>query len=734
MSTPTLPGAPPWEDEGQAPAIQTSKNETNSWEDFKAQIPKLVEHMKWLDQKLQERRQWLRTWAWPRYYHDAKRFDMRTEAERRTGSRPFFLDPQAFATIQSLATQCTADVLSVSPNFIARGRGVEDQAETQIERLVNYDMTELNPSSEWIETCLERACVQGMNIMSMRNVHEAATLNVEPRAWDQQLFDEAVSAASKAFGPPPGAPAAFARWRADVFERSGGKLRVPAPPVGGKVSMIRRSGPIIKHEELDMVTWDPSEPTIEHQQRVYKRSLVLRSVLLAEAKRRPDLWDEEAIRKCPARSTGGEHMGQTGIEIHSEYLRSLRIKPNFAEDPYYKDAILVYQTFAPLDDGGIRYAAIGNESIPLTKSPEEYLYHVPMLPFFGMQNVRTPGASIGISEYEPAASVIEHLDAVQSQRLYWMMLQLFQPFVVNTEEAAKKLENMEPGKVIVADPELDKWRLLFTSDNGRSILSDQPVFADNALAGLRALTDLASGVYGPGRGEPAPMNRVTGAEFTGRQSGADVRRRSRLWRLGVTSCRHMIPFALALRYQFSEPSHVANISGGDPLAMLSTDNLLEAIQEDYLLTAAVIDPNAPLTIQQLREAVKMAGELGLLKPGGKASIELFTQQLQALRVRNVTEIGRLVSADVEEEQKKTDEVGQLKQQLEQAQADMKAMQAQNDALRKRVVPEIPPAADLDAELRVIEAQAQQAEQGPPQPAGPGGGPPEMAPPPEEQMA
>lgn len=697
--------------------IATSKTAGTPWSAHLAKIPKMLEEYGWLREKMTNRKKQIRRWN-SRFLHDESVFDERTEKQRST--QPFMLDPHVYTNIMAMVTHLVDQFMASSPQLKVRGRGYEDQGDAAIERLLQYDLTESNPAAEWVGSTFRRAAIGGLAINRMRYVEEYDTITPRPGETDSAAdadYRASVEEATKSVGPPPSHAdpdthvAQYSQWEQAVRAKTG--RPVARTPVTAPERIARRIGTIIDPVPLDDFEWDPSIATIEDQPCVWTCTYPRRDVLLAMADAAPDVWDRAAIESLPREGTKDI---KSGSEIKKAQMAALDVKDDGGCNPFYDDVICLKERWAPRESI-FRYVPIGNDNKPLTKDPNFYPFNVSRSPFFGFFNVPTDGASVGISEYQPNGLMNDWLDKLQSMQLYWMALRIFTPMAVASGSNLKQIleDNCVPGGIVEVD-DFDDIRPLFEK------FGQEAGIAENALQVMRSSLDRATGINETTRGEQATLNRVTGAEFLGRQGSMQVRMKDRLYRFGTT-LGNMARFDCALRYQFGARDHLKNIAGLDPFMGYNRNVLLPAISSDYIFTPASASAEGGLQAQQIGELAKFLGTVGGLVPGGGGMMQLVARYLQAMRIPGADELAKALQGDAKLGQQMQQLQGQVKQLTESS----KLIQAQNDALRAKLPVPVPPAQELDAEMKALApAEGEQPAEGQPgqppqgQPAPPAG--------------
>lgn len=682
-------------------AIQTSRR-PSPWTSagLKQKIEKLAKQFDAWDQRLRPRKEQIRTWT-KRFLHDHAAFDKRTEKERAT--RPFLLDPHVYTNVMAMSTHLLDQFMSSAPQIKVLGRGYEDQGDAALERVQQYDLCERNPAPLWVGSTLRRGAVAGLAINRLRWVEKRDRFKYVPDQFADAEFDGDVEASREEFGPPPTEPGAFEEWRRMVRAKSGRAIRPPA--IEREISVMTDVGPTIDAVNPDDFVWDP-DVEIEDGA-VWYRTFPRRDTLLALAKAYPDVWDADAIRRLPKESSRGE---RSGSDLRKATLEALGVTPG--DDPYSDDIVMLRQRWAPREPE-LRYVAIGNEGTPLTRDPEHYPFIVGRHPFFSYYNVPTDYASIGISEYQPNGGMSDWLDNLQSVQLFWMALRAFTPMAVMSGSNLKeKLESALVPLGIIELDDFDDVRPLFEKFNA------EPQFAEQWLASCRNAIDRATGINEMTRGEPATVNRVTGYEIGARQGAMQARMKDRLYRFGVTMSR-MARFNAVLRYQFGKREDLVNIAGLDPFTSYNPETFWHGMQTDYVFTPASASAEASLQAQQVVELIKMLGGMGALVPGGQLMVELVMRALQAMRVPGAGEAAKMLKGDINIQT----QLQQAAQQTQQLQQQLAAVQKENDALRKKLTPPVPPAQELQAELDALgRGPAQEGESG----AGAGGAEAEQA--------
>lgn len=654
------------------------------------------------------------------------------------------ISPHGFINEQAQTQAMSNLIAEASPPFKARGWQLEDvPTESPLESLVNYEFAVLNPVTEWVRDTFTRGFVQGIAPLKARYLNEGFDINMLPRQWDIERFQQRLKAAlqlvreaqsrgdAEARNPPglnndgslnpvafsekyqQGTMQAFAQWAAGVFERYG--IEVPMPPVGRTQRVARHVGLDISHVELCDIAWDPRIGTMRRQKRVFQRLVGDKYEILESCRRQ----NERAVRdgRKPPFDLDAIEALQPGLTVRGvgypdvgEYTRNLMQWLGINEDPIrnpaLKNAIDILEVWEPADSLGRSYWCwIGQRSEPLTREGY-YPLPIPVHPYACFVNIPTPGQLVGKSDYDIHAQSHDHLDTMRGYQADYVALAVGQPII-------RKGGSGSPGRALEIRP-----FEVFDEDEG--IQYGQALNFQAQLQGiaeytalLKAEIDQGMATSGAGRGEDAPLARVGVGEVQLRAANQNNRPRDKMHRLGTMCSRDLIPLGIMLVWQFGHPDHVMNVAGADPFELMATDTLWPAMQANHIVMPAALISEAALAVQQFQETIKVAKESGCLVQGGKAAIAILGRLMSLQRIQGAEQVLALMRQDLDEAEQK----GGAQQQLQQSQQQLQAVQSENDKLRAKIG--VPSAQELQAEIDAINAG-----QAPP-PGGPG---PEGAPP------
>lgn len=674
--------------------------------------------------------------------------------------------PHGFINEEATVTAMSNLMVEASPPFRARGWQLEDiPTETPLEALANLEFAILNPLAEWARATMTRGFVQGCAPIKIRYQNNPVAMNLTPRSWDLKRFEQRLALArdvieqerakgdAEAQDPPgivkdpetgqarmhplaindSGMMQKFAQWAALMAERY--NVEVPMPPVsrrqivgGGHVGLK-----IDQIEKCDIL-WDVRIPTMREQKRVYQRLVVDKLEYATRCKKenerakregRVEPFDLQAIESLqPGIAAIGTSFGNVGL-LQQALLQALEIDSGQQTDPAYAKAIEIIEVWEPSDALGNPYwCHIGQRDKALTREGH-YPLPVPTHTYVCYENIPTPGFLVGISEYQIHQASHDHLDTMRGLIADGYALGVGQPIV-------------RRGGLGIAGRDLE-FRPFTILDDDEGVTYEMPYKPNEQLNYAVEYTQLLKGEIDQGmgtgsvqRGESADLARVGVGEVQLRAQNQANRTRARMHIFATMCSRDAIPLGMMQVYQFGDPDHVRNVAGGTPFEaeeLMATDNIMAGMVANHLVMPAALIVESALDVQQLQEAIKLGGELGLLVPAKKAAVSVFGRLLTRQRVQGGEQILALMAQDLEEqkgEQSKDQQLQQAQQQLAEKDSKIKAVQAENDKLRARVAPiPLPPMLEMEAELEAIKAGAQPPVQAPP-------GPDEETPP--EQMA
>lgn len=640
----------------------------------------------------------------------------------------YILNPHGFVNERAQTTAMVNLICEASPMFKARGYHEEDiPTESPLESLDNYHFAVLNPAIEWIGDTFTRGFIQGIAPLKAAYVNDSYPINILPRAWDIKRFESGLKAArdvieeerargDKEAQDPPGirpdgtaavddaAMGQFSQWAGSMKQKYG--VNVPMPPVGMKRRMYRDVGLKLAHIELFDLLWDPKIPTMRDQRRVFQRMVADKRAVLERAKKenerarfekRPEPFNLRAIATMAEGITfQGSSMSATNLQ--ERLMQLYGINTSQTNDPSMKHAVEIIEAWEPSTG---TWCWIGQRQDALTNYGC-YPLMAPVHPYAAFINIPTPGQLVGKSHYDIHAPSHEHLDTMRGYIADYYALMVGQPLARTTlggmGDTGRKLE-IRPFETFDAEPGEEYKTLYDFSSQLDGALQYSQLLKGELDQGM-AIDDVT-------RGQSAQINRVGVGEVQLRAQNQQNRQRFMLYTLSTMCSRDLIPLGNLLIYQFGDPEHIRQAAGGmpfEPEEMMASENLWPGLMANHMVMPTAMMAEAALAIQQIQETMKVAGSMGILVQGGKAALAFLSRLMSMQRMQGVEQVIQLATQDLDEAKKAADSAGQL----QKSQADLAAVQKQADALRLKLG--IPSAEELNAEIQVIEAEKQAADQ------------------------
>src|SRR6185503_11462768 len=131
----------------------------------------------------------------------------------------------------------------------------------------------------------------------------------------------------------------------------------------------------------------------------------------------------------------------TAAQEQQEILDALGITEEPSNDPYYNDGVELLEFTQPKDEH-CAWGIIGNQSKLITLNPQDYPHKSRMQPYSFYYNVPTPGAAVGISEYQQNGQLHELGDK--------MLMALADYSALQTLPALKHVKGLGMGSPITA--------------------------------------------------------------------------------------------------------------------------------------------------------------------------------------------------------------------------------------------------------------------------------------------
>jgi hypothetical protein len=637
-------------------------------------------------------------------------------------------------------------VAEASPVFRTRGWNTKDLVtETPQEQIVNYELAILNPITEWFREGLERARIQGIAPMKLSYVNQSFDVNLLPRQWAVQRFQDQLKAARDVIeqermrgdasavdvpglNPQTGGVQvdastlpAFSQWAQGVQQKY--NITVPMPPAGKTRSVYRHVGIKVDHIDKPDILWDPRIPTFRDQKKMFQRRVFDKYELMNQCKaandravreNRQQPFDLQAIEglQVGVFMAAGTTYSNIG-EYQQAAYRWMGVDNEPTRDPAMKNAVEVIEAWEPGDALGRSYWCwIGQRQTPLTNEGV-YPIGIPVHPYDGFQNIPTPGMLIGRSDYDVNAAQHDILDTLAGYQMDYVALAIGQP-VVHTGGLGITGRKLEPRPFeMIEGEEGEAFTQVFDFKNPLTMIGEYRQMLERELD-----QGVASG--SAARGEDASLNRVGVGEVQLRAQNQANRPRDMMHRCATTLSRDMIPLAMYLVYQFGSPEHIQNVSGvGDPFEMMDPETLWPVMQQNHMSMPAALLTESALALQQIQELIESGSKLGVLLPMKKAAQAVWLRLAQLHRLQGLEQIGKLMQDDVAQ----TTQEQAVQGQLAQAQKQVADVTKENSKLRLKLG--IPSIEEMAAEIQALPEQAPQ------QPQLPGAQQPAQLPPGEE---
>lgn len=597
--------------------------------DYEKEINDYIQTFRYFQRMLTDKHnQWV-LW-WRRYLGDISGVLARMSPEEKQW-RAAVTVPWDYSGIQTIVAHMTDLIRAVTPPVQAQGVGGEDTKAGPIENLFDYTCRQNYFDTKFAESMTTDACVQGVSFAKLVWKSKCRTYTFTPSPRDILRFDASIREAENVLGIriPTDDALSFniKRLQINAILKDKG-LQIPPVPAMGPKEVYSFRGPSLKRISGFDFYYEPTVKEMQDQGIVIHRMFKPDRWLKDQVKN--GIFDEKAVEKAIGRPTSNFISPDEQSVLEMQQLGTAGT--DAGNNPAMSDISEIYEVFAP--DLDPPYAVIVNESpVPVNKNIGEYQYEHGMIPFGAVVNVDSPFDCTGISEYQRTKTLYDEADQIRSARLDAVQMTVM--------PALKKKKgwglttghrNPRPGRVYEVDDMAD-MQPLYAMDK-------QVLTAANELAYLEQEADAANGTYSSLRGAPGQVGRISATEQGGRQKSVLTRIALRLSKF-ESGLNPLLPQVLSLWNQFSDEDTLRNIGGGEnPLAELSKDKLIEALEQDYRFAFSGQNLDPGMQVQQIGQVIQMFAPLGVFQPGGgpPGIMELFSQVLQALRFKNIPKI------------------------------------------------------------------------------------------------
>lgn len=540
---------------------------------------------------------WTKTNDWWELFL-AQQVDTRDPVDEMWRSDVFV--PLPFSVSRTKSAQITELLGNVEPVWqveATQEKGAWYEQSKHYERTLEY----VHRGNMWRKFLYKLALarsVQGTAFFKVVWTKRAHKVTLFSTQEEHARFTVAVQQAVQQGAPQPPSwrnePEAFDRWR-ELVNMSGTKGNIPAPPVNGPREVVEYEGPLFQYLPLWTVRWDPMIDEMRDQKVIIHRMVKPLSYVLNKADNDPNSSKPYYLENVE-KALGG--VGESLLESEEEELaQAMGLNPNKESHPYFEKPVVLYEVWSP--ELPFQYTIIMNKEQVINKRPFEGPLLTSHPNIFALRNIIVPGHAYGLSDYQESEKLFTELNSFRRVRMDGATLNTLPVFVkeqgVNLTEALKKIR---PGMIITL-PRKDAIQSL--------IKHTLPPEAYREPPEMKAEIEDATEVYGPQKGQPAQVGRVTGTEFQGR--AASVLLKYKVDASIVEEEMQGLPGVIFSLFAQMGPSQLRRNIGGDPDAIIDVtrEQLIEAIGIRYRFRGATKNIQPDLQVQQITQAVKQFG-------------------------------------------------------------------------------------------------------------------------------
>jgi hypothetical protein len=503
--------------------------------------------------------------------------------------------PDAFANTETMVANLVGIMLSADP--VVQPEGVQDshmETARSVERLIDYAFRR-NAFPKWLTKVVRARSVAGTCFYKLTWVEQAHTVTLSRDAKAVQRFEAAVQGtmAQPGIVPAPNwlaEPEAFETWRKLVTDS--GRARIPAPPLEGPQRIIRYRGPKLHVLPITSVYLDPLTDELAEQNFILHR--VVKPLSWLEERVAAGLYDEAAVAYA---MEGWDGQVREDEEVALAAKMGIMSDSGAAADPYYAKAVELWELWQP---GALYpYSLLLNRRAVVNKRPTEmpFIHGEPTIG--ATRGVVVPGHFYGISALAPPSDLFWEKRKLRNLRVDAVTLNVLPAYLKLREVGLPEMmHKIRPGALIPAS----------RPDAISPLVRDPlPPEAYREPADMDMDIADAMGVHGATKGRDAPIGRVTGTEFQGRENRAQIRFKldSIFLEEDLAPINRQI---IAMFAQMGDDPLVLKVGGEpNPVIELDRNTLMESMETQWRFRGPNKAINRDMQVQHLLMWVKTFG-------------------------------------------------------------------------------------------------------------------------------
>jgi hypothetical protein len=518
--------------------------------------------------------------------------------------RAHIVVPQAYYNVEAKAAQMLEILMGADPPIQADPMFESREDESRgIEDLLDYTLR-INYFRKFIVSQSRATSVQGTSFF--KSMWRKRTIMVPRRTTIEQLkyFQDKLQEALQTLNLPQTTipdwmrnPGDFEAWRKKVNDAYPNVNLPPAPDLSGKPQeVVTFWGPYIESIPPWQVFLNPNIQEIADQPVVIHEYWKPKSWLLSltgenELKPFHPAQVEMAMEAWSAESSTDE---QASLNLQRA------IPDDVQSDPTYEEPVNILEVWRLGSE--FPFQMILNRKAVINKNPRVLPFEHGQIPIGMIRNVLLPGMAFGVSDIDPAFSLLEEQDIFRSLRLDKATIHTLPIFKkLPTFGLAELQKKLKPGGIIEVS-NMNAISELVSGDVNPGAFSE----ANNISGNI----DQTFGIDASVRGNQATINRVPATESQNRRGDAQIRLKMGAIQFEDDLNPHVGQW-LGMWRQFGSVENRPTVGGYDPLADIPAEKLTVSLAQDYRFRGATQALSRELQAQQLTMFGKEFKELML---------------------------------------------------------------------------------------------------------------------------